>query len=94
MVEIIRTLMLCGTIILLAFMILIALPKSKFRNFVLQIVGWGMTIFCGVYTVCPIDVIPDFIPGLGFLDDGGAIIGGIASAIMARQAGKELKEMK
>lgn len=31
-----------------------------------------------IYLVAPVDVLPDFIPGLGYLDDAGVIVACLA----------------
>lgn len=40
----------------------------------------GMIILTLVYVFSPIDIIPDFIPGLGLLDDAGMVALCIAAA--------------
>lgn len=80
--------------VLTVFMILLALPKSKLRSIVLEFLGWGTTAVSAVSVVSPIDLIPDFIPVLGQLDDIGMIILGICSAILAHRMGKQRKELQ
>lgn len=46
------------------------------------------TIAALIYFISPVDFLPDFIPGLGFLDDL-AILGMIAGAIISKIAAKE-----
>jgi uncharacterized membrane protein YkvA (DUF1232 family) len=43
-----------------------------------------------VYLVLPIDLIPDFVPGLGLLDD--AVLAGLATRYVIRRAGRERVE--
>jgi hypothetical protein len=61
----------CGLLAL--FMILLALPQSRLRYYVLR--GLGIVFF----TVT--GLLPDVIPVLGQIDDGGALIGAIITGL-------------
>lgn len=93
MVSIINNMIICGTVLTLALLVLLSLPKSMLRNVLLEIVGWLGAALATLYVVIPIDMLPDFIPIVGWIDDGGAIIGGIASAITAITARSERKSL-
>jgi Protein of unknown function (DUF1232) len=64
-------------------LILLAMPQSKLRDFCLPIIAWTFSLVCGIYVISPMDVIPDVIPVLGWFDDAGVAIAGIASAVTA-----------
>jgi uncharacterized membrane protein YkvA (DUF1232 family) len=83
----------CATLLALAFMILLALPKSRFRAVVLEIVSWLSLALCAVYTVSPIDLMPDFIPVIGWIDDLGAIGVGLSSLVTAIRARGERRAL-
>ena len=83
----IQTVVLCGTLLAVAFVVLLALPKSELRSFLMPIVGWAMAIFCGLYAISPVDIVPEALLGpFGLVDDVGAVITGIAAARTAMKA--------
>lgn len=88
MFETMRTLINAGCLLLVSFLVLLALPKSKLRDVVMPIAGWGFALLCGIYVASPVDVIPDLIPVVGWVDDVGAIAAGLTSACLALGAGK------
>ena len=89
MFETIRLLIICGTVLLVGFAVLLAMPKSKLRSVVMPVVGAGLAIVCGIYAISPIDVLPEaFLGPFGLIDDVGAVVLGIASARAALTANK------
>lgn len=76
------------------FLVLMALPKSKLRDLVVEYFGWGAVGVSAVSVVSPIDLIPDFIPIAGQADDIGMIIFGIISGIAAYRLRKKRKELE
>ena len=78
----------CGTLLAFGMMVLISLPESKLRDVLIQIVGWVFAIFCGVYCISPVDIIPEALLGpFGLVDDVGAAVAGVTSAVAAWRAG-------
>ena len=56
--------------VVVAFLVLLAMPKSPLRDWLTELVKRLMaTGAAGVYTLSPIDLIPDVIPVLGQMDD-------------------------
>ena len=49
-------------------------------------IGWSVTGLSTAYVLCPLDVLPDFIPVLGWVDDGAAIVAAIGGAVAALSA--------
>ena len=87
MFEMIKLMMLCGTVVVIEFVVLLAMPKSELRSVLMPIVGWAMAIFCGFYAISPIDIMPEAVLGpFGLIDDIGAVIVGISSAKAAMKA--------
>lgn len=87
----IQTLIMCGTILAIAFVVLLSLPQSKLRAFLLPIASWGVAIFCGIYCISPVDIMPEVVLGpFGLIDDVGAVVAGIAAARTAMTSDKEV----
>jgi hypothetical protein len=93
MLDLLKLMVICGTVVFCTFLVLLALPKSRLRCFLLEIGSWATTAFAGVYIVSPIDLIPDFIPVLGQLDDAVALVGGIAAALTALSARRDRQKL-
>lgn len=85
--ELIKWMLGCGTLLTIAFVVLLSLPKSELRKFLMPIVGWAMAIFCGAYVISPVDGVPEAVLGpFGLVDDLVAAMVGIASARAAMNA--------
>jgi hypothetical protein len=85
----------CGLLAL--FMILLALPQSHLRYYVLRglgIVFFTITGLIALYIVSPLDMLPDVIPVLGQIDDGGALIGAIITGLSGALAWWNSKQSK
>jgi uncharacterized membrane protein YkvA (DUF1232 family) len=93
MFETIRTLILCGTLLVVAFLVLVSLPQSKLRDLLMPFIGWGVAALSVAYVIMPLDVLPDFIPVVGWFDDLGAIALAIGSASAAMTAAKKLPQL-
>jgi len=85
----------CGLLAL--FMILLALPQSRLRYYVLRglgIVFFTITGLIALYIISPLDVLPDVIPLLGQIDDGGALAGAIITGLSGALAWWNSKQSK
>jgi hypothetical protein len=85
----------CGLMAL--FMILLALPQSRLRYYVLRglgIVFFTITGLLALYIISPLDAVPDVIPVLGQIDDGGALIGAIITGLSGALAWWNSKQSK
>jgi len=77
----------CGTLLAISMMVLLSLPESRLRDVAIQIVGWLFAAFCAFVIASPLDIAPDFIPVIGMIDDVGAAVAGVSSAVAAWKAG-------
>lgn len=70
----------CGTVFFIATAVLLSLPQSKLRSVGMEMSKWALV--CGLLLMVPspVDVLPDVVPGIGWLDDIGYILGAIAAA--------------
>ncbi|MDX2199507.1 MAG: YkvA family protein [Phycisphaerae bacterium] len=83
----------CGTVLMVTFVVLLALPQSRMRSVCLEVMKYGIAGGCVLLTVSPIDVIPDFLPVLGWADDVGYVVGtvsAIGSAVRERSVRAKL----
>jgi uncharacterized membrane protein YkvA (DUF1232 family) len=69
-----------GAVLFGLFLVLLSLPGSRLRGFFLKVFLFATSGLSLIYIVSPIDAIPDFIPGLGWLDDVFAFITALVSA--------------
>lgn len=74
--------------LMLAFLVLLALPQSKLKEVVMPFVGWAVAALSVGYIISPIDIFPDFVPVLGWGDDLVALAVGIGAICTAINAGK------
>lgn len=86
---VIQTMLICGTLLGVAFFVLLSMPQSQLRAFLLPIVGWGVAIFCGIYCISPVDIVPEALLGpFGLVDDLGAVAAGLTAAGVAMTSGR------
>jgi uncharacterized membrane protein YkvA (DUF1232 family) len=64
-----KVLVLCAFLLAALFLVLLALPYSKLRSVLLEIVGWTGGVAAAALVVSPVDAIPDVIPVAGQIDD-------------------------
>jgi len=80
----IQLIIFCGTMLGVTFAVLLSLPESKLRDFLIPIFGWSVAIFLGLYCISPIDIVPEALLGpIGLIDDVAALATGIAAARVA-----------
>ncbi len=48
-----------------------------FRDRRVSLLPKALLVLVGIYVVSPIDVIPDFVPVIGAMDDLGVVLGGL-----------------
>lgn len=79
----------CGTLLGIAFMVCLALPDSPFKDFVMKVAGWGLAVVCGIYCISPVDVLPEAALGpFGMVDDVFSLILAVFAAKQAKKAGE------
>lgn len=87
----------CGTIFFITTLVLMALPQSKLRSVGMEMTKWALA--CGLFLLIPspVDVVPDVVPVVGWLDDCGyalGAIGAIKSALGDRKRRVCLEQME
>ncbi len=92
--DLLKWMVVCATVLFCLFLVLLALPKSRLRCFLLEIGGWSTAALSAVYIVSPIDLIPDFIPVVGWIDDVGALVAGLVALSTALSARRDRQALK
>ncbi len=92
MFELLRLMVIAGCLIVLTFMVLLSLPQSKLREFLMPFVSWAFVALCAAYAISPVDALPEIVFGpFGLVDDLGAVTLGVATAIATINARKQKK---
>jgi uncharacterized membrane protein YkvA (DUF1232 family) len=86
--------LICATLLAITFLVLLAAPRSKLRDFLMPFLGWAVSAASVAYVISPIDVLPEIALGpFGLIDDIMAIVVAIASAMTAIKASREAKQL-
>lgn len=87
--ELLRLMVVCGCLVVLTFMILLALPQCRLRQVLMPFVAWGFVALCAAYAISPVDVLPEIVLGpFGLVDDVGAVVAGVGTALCTLQGRK------
>jgi len=85
----IRVMFVCFTIMSLVFVVLLAMPTSKLRSYLIEVVKYVGAAALVLLVISPVDLIPDVLPVLGWGDDVGYLAAAIASIRSARKEAQE-----
>lgn len=81
MLELLQTMIIAGSVVIICLMVLLALPQCKLRQMLMPFVAWGFVALCAAYAISPVDALPEIVLGpFGLVDDLGAIVMGIGTA--------------
>lgn len=79
---------LCGTFFFVVTLVLLALPQSRLRSVGVEMSKWALMVGLLLMVPSSVDVIPDVIPVVGWMDDIGYILGAICAANSAMEERK------
>lgn len=68
-----------GTLLFIVMLILLSMPQSKLRLVGMELCKYAMCVAFVLMIPSPIDVLPDAVPVIGWLDDIGYIFGAVAA---------------
>lgn len=76
-----------GTLIILAFFIMLSIPQSQLPRVCGTASNWLLAAFCAIYAISPIDILPEALLGpFGLFDDAVAIVVGVKAGVAAWRA--------
>ncbi len=75
-----KMLMVCGTVFFIVTLVLLSMPQSRLRYVGMEMIKWVAAIGLVLMVPLPIDVLPDVLPPITYIDDLGYIVMAIVSA--------------
>ncbi|HVX12074.1 MAG TPA: YkvA family protein [Pirellulales bacterium] len=91
--QMLSVLMMCCTLLGIAWVVALSLPKSRLRTLLSEILSWAFVVGCALFVVSPVDLAPEaFLGPFGFVDDAGAVFLGYQSFKSAMQLRRERHE--
>ena len=85
--ELLQMIVIAGSLIIICFMVLLALPASRLRDLLMPYVAWSFVVLCGLYAISPVDALPEVVLGpFGLFDDLAAAAAGIGTAVATIKA--------
>jgi len=92
--QIVSTFVFCGTVLAIAAVVALSLPKSRLRAVLTEFCGWAFMALCAVWAISPVDLFPEAALGpFGLVDDLGAVFLGWQSSKAAMKARQERQQM-
>ena len=70
-------------------LVLFAMPKSQLRSLALQCMKYAFGALMFLLVPSPIDIVPDVLVGVGWLDDLGYIAAGVAAIKSGNKDGRQ-----
>lgn len=77
--DFLKVIVTCGTVFFVVMLLLLALPKSRLRSLGLECLKYVLAAGLILMVPNPIDVLPDVVGPVGWLDDLAYVGGGIAA---------------
>lgn len=69
-----KIIVICGTVFFVVMTVLLAMPQSRLRSVGLEMSKWALACGLLVLLPSPVDIAPDGIPLIGWLDDAGYLL--------------------
>lgn len=90
LLSLVTLVVICFTFLLGVTLVLVAMPNFQLKPFLSQCMGWMFVMACVIYTISPIDAIPEAITGpFGLFDDAGAIAAGLTVGLKTWKANRQ-----